>query len=363
VYTIHKQKIIQLEEDKLYRFFKGKSTRKEAREIVNWIYSQKSEPEVNDLIETYWHNAATEDADWNANASWQEFMNELNMEPVNPDAKILKHYDEIKRYRDEQLQSSRKRWIYKIAASISFLVLISFALYQVSNNFSAEGISQTATVENISKTTGKGQKLTIFLKDGTKVILNAESEIIYPKFFNDTDRTVELKGEAFFEVTRDENIPFRVLSNQTVTEVLGTSFNIESDLEGQKVKVALVSGKVKVNILNDQKSTANFVELNPGEAAFIDHENLRVNTFDYNSTVLWKEGILFFDKAGFNTIIKELESWYGVDIEIHGSTNLDKKHYSGKFDNESLQNVLESIGFSKDFNYKITDKKVILNIK
>ena len=349
-----------MEKEKINRFFKGESSKQEAREVLNWIYSRKNESEIYDLIDSYWRNTTDESSNWNAEDSWNKFKQNIKIVKVDHDADW---YRELKVYREKQKQIKNRKWIYKLAASVAFLVLITLAVYQVIVNYSQPAVTEISGPEIITKSTNKGQKLTIFLRDGTKIILNAESEIKYPAFFSDSERSVELKGEAFFDVAHDDTKIFKVLCDQTVTEVLGTTFNIKSISTSQQVKISLLSGKVKVNLLNDKKKATNTLELNPGQTACTDkNQGLSLDSFDYNS-LLWKDGILFFDKAGFNEIIRELESWYGVDFEIIGAANLENKHYSGKFDNESLQNVLESIGFSKDFNYKITGKKVIINIK
>jgi transmembrane sensor len=349
-----------LEDIKIQRFFKGESTEKGAREVLNWLVSNKNEKEAGDLIEKYlgdYHNGT----DWDYQNSWSEFRKKIdNGHQVSKEKNDW--YEELKSYRTGKQENSRIGWMYKIAASIAFLLLSSVALFYIFNEYNKVEFAQLSPVENITKSTSKGQKLTIFLRDGTRVILNSESELVYPEFFSDSVRMVELKGEAFFEVTRDDTKPFKVLCKNTITEVLGTSFNINSDPETHKVQVALVSGKVRVDVLNDHEILASSVELHPGDAAYIVQERVNVSSFDHNRTVLWKDGILFFNKVDFNTMIRELESWYGVDIEVHGRANADKKHYSGRFDNESLQNVLESIGFSKDFNYRITGKTVILTI-
>jgi ferric-dicitrate binding protein FerR (iron transport regulator) len=188
--------------------------------------------------------------------------------------------------------------------------------------------------------------------------------LAYPEFFEDSLRVVYLSGEAFFDVAKNEKVPFKVISEAAVTTVLGTKFNINSQPENQSI-ISLVSGSVNVKLMNPSSDGFQSVQLNPGEEviAKLTDSNLTVTNFNYEEKILWKEGVLFFRQASFDQVAEKLENWYGVAFEIRGREYMDNKHYSGKFDNESLKNVLESISFSKNFSYQITGKKVIITFK
>ena len=246
-------------------------------------------------------------------------------------------------------------WNYKIAAAVSLLIIAGWLIYGISD-FSSE-IPQVAetNVNILEKVVNKGQKLKIHLPDGSIVWLNSESKLTYPDRFNDSMREVNLTGEAFFEVVRNENKPFIVKTGDLQTKVLGTSFNVKS-YEG-KINVALVSGKVSVS---DIDSGSNHL-LNPGEAIQYNVENQEFTPgkFNLKKVAGWKDGILYFDNASYNEVIETLERWYGVDIITENFQNRPWK-YSGEFRNEYLDIVLESISYSKGFDYKIDQNKVYL---
>ncbi|MFW5760090.1 MAG: FecR family protein [Cyclobacteriaceae bacterium] len=348
-----------MDHNRIYRFFHGQASHAEARQVLAWLNAKKSEPEVIDLIKSYWQHA--DEIDWNADESWNKFLIKMQEQKLNDGTKTSKR-EELKLYQSQlEAQRNQNLWL-KIAASIVFIISIGFVL----NKFIQTGEPDSISVVNykIEKSTEKGQKLTVFLKDGTKVILNSESSLVYPQFFEDSLRVVYLKGEAFFDVAKNAKVPFKVISEAAETTVLGTQFNINSQQDNQSI-ISLVSGSVLVELSNYQSQHVQRIKLSPGQAATanLNVDKLQVTNFDYEETILWKDGILYFQQASFDQLISKLENWYGVVIEVNGKENIDKKHFSGKFDNESLKNVLESVSFSKNFSYQITEKKVIINFK
>ena len=216
-------------------------------------------------------------------------------------------------------------------------------------------INQISTIE---KSTPKGAKSTITLKDGSTVVLNSESTISYSSNFGDSIREITLVGEAFFEVTKNPNKPFIVKSSNVTTTALGTSFNISSYPECRNVTVSLATGKVKVNQFHaDSQATSYF--LIPGEQikyqkstqSFLKSRNKDDEAF------LWKDGILSFNQAALPQITQKLERWYGVKIEV---AILPKSlvDYDGIFNNQSMSNVLKAMSFSLNFDYTIEEKNV-----
>ncbi len=154
-------------------------------------------------------------------------FNSENVIPINPLVMVMRE--------DNKENSFRYSRIAKIAATILLVLSLSYLLYDKPNLGSeAKLISKS---ELITKENPKGQKSTIFLKDGSKVILNANSKISYLKPFDEDQRVVALEGEAFFEVAKDKDRPFKVVSGVITTTALGTSFNIKAYPEVEQVKV------------------------------------------------------------------------------------------------------------------------------
>lgn len=250
-------------------------------------------------------------------------------------------------------------WYYKIAASFIFIMLISYFAFK---DFSAKTkISDTENIiEYNIKETQKGQKLTIYLHDGTKVKLNYESSLRFPQHFSDTNRIVYLTGEAFFEVAHDSIRPFKVITPQVTTKVLGTTFNINAYPQNETVDVALVSGKVAVTPSHGTEYTEPQY-LNPGQAAsfYRSKNEIKLHDFNLEQVLSWKDGVIVFNDANQNEVFSRLEKWYGLEFDIINSSNQSWR-YTGKFDNLNLDAILTSLSFVKNFDYKIKNDQVMI---
>lgn len=205
----------------------------------------------------------------------------------------------------------------------------------------------------ITRSNPAGQKSIIDLPDGTKIHLNSESEIEFPKEFSADLRLVKLKGEAFFEVKKEQR-PFLVESGSTKIRVLGTSFNVRQKAD-EPLYVALITGKVRVDAVNGDQVT-----LNPDEMLVMEKDGKFSKTgFDPMNVTGWKDNYLVFKSAKFSEVKKKLELWYGVNIIFKGNPDKDWT-YSGVYKDEMLENVLRGICMTSGMTYKIDKKKITI---
>lgn len=170
-----------------------------------------------------------------------------------------------------------------------------------------------------------GQMTQIKLPDGSKVLLNSGSVLKYPTVFANTSRDVSIDGEAFMEIAKNPEKPFRVTTNKFSVEVLGTTFNITAYSNENHSNVTLIEGSVKISTDNN-KNTQKII---PGQSASITDGNLteiaQVNTQFYTS---WKDGKIVFRKETLEEIAKKLERWYNVEIKF-ADEDLKKEIFSG----------------------------------
>lgn len=241
----------------------------------------------------------------------------------------------------------------KIAAS--FLLVLSFVYAY--HYFSPASDSNIA----LKKITNlKGQRTRIKLPDESIVYLNASSTLTFPEVFSDAERTVELTGEAFFEIIKDPAKPFIVKANNIKTVVLGTSFNVRSFEADSAVEVSLVAGKVRVVREHTVPGNQELLLL-PGEQLTYHKadSSFEKSNFKVLDATGWKDGVLVFNNTDFAGFIEKLEQWYGVEIEVTGQPS-EKWHVNGHFDNESLKEVLVGIQFVYDIDYTIHGNRVTL---
>ncbi len=204
----------------------------------------------------------------------------------------------------------------------------------------------------------------LVLPDGSRVWLNAESAIRYPTSFDGKDRKVELTGEAFFEVVKNEKMPFKVSINaQTEVEVLGTAFNIDAYRNEAQIRTTLLNGSVRLNIDNGAAQPMNCM-LRPGEQALVPGagtiSQIQVEKADTAKVMAWRRGIFNFRKhADIKTVMRQLERWYNIDIVYE--KNIPEITFGGKMGRDlSLQHVLRILEISKvHFRLESNNKLVV----
>uniref|UniRef100_UPI003217DEAF FecR family protein n=1 Tax=uncultured Draconibacterium sp. TaxID=1573823 RepID=UPI003217DEAF len=191
---------------------------------------------------------------------------------------------------------------------------------------------------------GKSSQLT--LSDGTKVWLNAGSQLMYPSVLDKKQREVLLIGEAFFEVVRNEESPFIVRTEHADVEVLGTSFDVSAYPDDNIFQTVLVSGSVSVEtkkegILGGKDKKI----LVPDEMYLLDKESgvNYVNRVDVDTYISWKEGMFDCDKQDLNRVVRKLERYYNKKIHIKDPM-LGGYKISGKLDlKNDISDVLDVI--------------------
>lgn len=261
--------------------------------------------------------------------------------------------NEQNQYPPRNVPGKQSNYLLRYAAVLAGVFILAVAATYISN-----GLKNEVEVQFVKKVNVSGQKSTIFLADGSQVNLNASSTLTYPKDFSGDERKVFLKGEAFFKVKKGEK-PFVVETEHLKARVLGTSFNIR-DFDGKdEYSLSLLTGKVMVSSVDTPQ---DYIILNPGQKSGPDIENgsLMVTAFEYDEEMAWKDGVIVFKEIPFKQVLERLEAWYGVEfIQENGPA----EHFlvTGKFNNESLDNVLRSISYTGNFSYSFQGKSVYIN--
>ncbi|WP_134088506.1 FecR family protein [Olivibacter sp. XZL3] len=163
--------------------------------------------------------------------------------------------------------------------------------------------------------TPKGGQYQVILSDGTKVWLNAASSLSYPTVFTGNERKVLLKGEAYFEVAKNEKQPFKVLTDRQELVVLGTHFNINSYEDEPDIKTTLLEGSVKVSALQTKQT----ILLKPGEQSALKKSGkLKVDQINAENAVAWKSGLFQFQGSSIQEALRQMARWYDITIDFEG---------------------------------------------
>lgn len=201
-----------------------------------------------------------------------------------------------------------------------------------------------------------GQRLHITLADGSSVWLSPQTHLKLPSGFTKDNRMIEIDGEGFFTVAKDEKRPFIVKSKGYNVEVLGTKFNIFSYSKNRKYEVQLLEGKVQVYADSSQTLP---VMLSVNEKVSLLDNLLVKSASDYTNEEFLASGIYDFQSTPFGDILSYLSLWYNVHFEIKGSVSLTTK-VTAKFRlNDDIERILTALQNVFRFNFKFIDEYTI----
>lgn len=222
------------------------------------------------------------------------------------------------------------------------------------NNLVYEAASNTIAVVYNTIATPKGGEYKVTLPDGTKVWLNAETSLRYPTTFTGPERTVELTGEAYFEVAKNAAQPFIVRSGQATVRVLGTHFNMMAYKDEPFTKTTLAEGSVAMSGNGEQ------MILKPGQGGIVSNgsNSVSVAAADVDLDLAWKNGQFYFNKTELSAIMKQLARWYDLDIRYAGQ--VPAKRFVGKISRyTNLSEVLDVLRLS-GVKFSMTNKTLIV---
>jgi len=273
--------------------------------------------------------------------SYNEFSEVISEEELDSEIDLI-----WKNIADDVKPKKKKLFVIKplkYMAVASIALLIGLATFQL--------LFQTSS---ITYQTFKGETNKIVLIDGTVAYLNANTIIKVPKEFNTTNRSITLKGEAYFEVAKDSLHPFVITTSLTKTKVLGTQFNL-SAYTNEETVLTLNEGKVAFSsILNPEKK----ILILPNEqVVLINNERLNktnVNAVLFNS---WIKNELYFNES-LSNVFKDLERKYNVIIKTKNPKILNQ-YYKGYHKNTNLDKVLQKICFVMKLKYEKNGAKII----
>jgi ferric-dicitrate binding protein FerR (iron transport regulator) len=258
---------------------------------------------------------------------------------------------------DESQPSFYRKWVrlgLQYAAAAIFFLVSGFLLH---------GLVQKQQPQFNMIETSSGQQSTLVLNDGTKVILNENSKLIYPTNFNQGSRKVFLRGEAYFEVTHDAKRPFLVNVGSYTVKDLGTKFNVETYPDDINTYTSLKEGKVQ--IVENGKGNKILSELQPGMQLAYNRRTgaYSVKTIDKNAIGDWFLSQIVIRHKTLKDVADLLSSKYGYSIEINNS-KIEDLTYSITIKNESLEEILSNIHFiTPQVQYSINQENKSVIIK
>lgn len=270
-------------------------------------------------------------------------------------SEAFRRFSAVVNVAEKAMRSTNYRSVHflKYASVIIAFVLIScFAYYQGRKSIGR-------SLDKITVEAPVGSRTRIELPDHSVVVLNAGSRLSYMPAFGLSGRQVELVGEGYFEVVRNEKLPFSVCSNSVQVEVLGTKFNFKDYPEDENVSVCLYEGKVG---LKNQLKPGEMV-LFPNEEMVMDKEDGRMVKGKRKSdeAIGWRYGKLIYKDTPLLEVVHSLERNYGVDIYLH-TDSLENIRINGQFmqTKTNLEDILKAIMATERIRYKYERDQIIL---
>lgn len=243
--------------------------------------------------------------------------------PAEIDISAIKKKAFLKMHQQER--KYRQRRILMYVGSVAATLLILIGIKYIVTGDAIDGLPRTEITELMADVYDEevevpmGEKMTLMLADGTKIIANSRTIVRYPKRFDGECREVYVKGEAYFDVAHDAEHPFLVHSDNFRVKVLGTKFNV-NNYDASDSQVVLVQGSVELKTTNNDRVRMKPNELvNLQEGGFA--EKRLVNTDEYTC---WMQGMINLDGEGIESVAQRLSHYYGVTILFDDEMPADK---------------------------------------
>lgn len=320
--------------------------------IVKFLREECSEEELRKV------NAWLEEADENARELFKlEQIYHLGRSAKFADGKKVEKAE--KRLYDRLAREGKKRYeIRRLSVWMRYAALFIGVFLVSGLGYHIYRLQEQTGDLVIVSTTDKVKEL--MLPDGTKVWLNKNTVLKYPRVFADSRRNVYMEGEAYFEVKRNTEKPFVVRSEAMQVRVLGTVFNLKSDKDNPLAVASLLKGEIEVKGNHDE----GMIILSPGQKAELNATTRRLVVKMMDTGIEnWHNNQFVFEKADIFTIARTLESSYGVKIILAPDVDSTKTYTGVLKKKNAVEEVLNSVKNVIPIEYKIVGTSVFLSSK
>ena len=328
------------------KYVSGTLSDEEAVRLAKWIKMSGNNAELfrNAVREMEKNRTTTSDA--------VEFWNRLAKDKFSANAGSKKTF-----------RNPWAKYAGAVAAAFAVIVTVSILVMNidkkdipeqdiVAEQVQTQKTADPARTESLIYTAAAGEKKTVILPDNTKVMLNSGAKLMLSDDFNETERRVDLDGEAFFDVARNPEKLFIVCCRDNEYIVRGTSFNVSSYVNDRFSIVTLHTGRLEARVHDD------VIMLKPGDELRIDRNMNQITkqTVDISNSAKWRDsGQLSFSSLPLKYVANQVSHKYNVKINVHSS--IEDIVYDGCLDRESLQDALRLISMTSPVELSVTEFK------
>jgi transmembrane sensor len=360
-------------EELIKNFYLGKLSQEETAFLLNYL--KEKDPQHEALV--FYQNVWDKSSGLNSNIDSKRIYNQIVKTIGISEGEL------------ENPRNIRFSQYLKVVLRYAAVFILAFGLSWMFHSFFRNGtktqpVSIAEQIQIIE--VPNGSKSRVVLPDGSVVTLNSGSSLKYSNSdFSSESRSVYLTGEGFFSVTKNSAKPFYVTTPGIKVKVLGTTFNIKAYVDEDIEEATLVSGKVEIYHSSDKTEMERPIVLKPNQRAIFLKSEKEFRTNDSamispvitpvklkkvslqspsktEQAILWKENTLVFDNEPFSSLIIRIERWYNVKILVNYQ-ELNSARFSGKFDKETVEQVLNALKTVTPFNYIIKQNLITISEK
>ncbi len=356
------------------KFYLGTITNEEMTLLLSYLKEKEPQSEVLEFYQNMWDKSSEVNNSVNSENIYNEIVSRVGvlLKPVtgSPNKVIFSGY-------------------VRLVIGYAAVFVLAFGFSWLVHSYYLNKTSHSATVAELIQMVEVpyGSKSRVVLPDGSVVTLNSGSILKYSSSeFNPNSRSVSMVGEGFFSITKDSLRPFYVTTSGLKVKVLGTTFNLKAYPDEDIEEATLISGVVEIYASADKTEKGNPIILKPNQSAvFVKSKNsfqtndssalfrseiapVKLRTINLQSsskteqTISWKENKLIFDNEPFSSLVIKIERWYNVTIVVNYPV-LNTIRFSGKFDKETLEQVLNALVTITPFNYSIKQNLITISKK
>ncbi len=295
--------------------------------LDRYLKGETSQAE-NKLVETWLQENS------NPQSEWQQFsQNRKDQWLADVFGEIQ---DSIKANEPKIVVMPQRKLLWRSIAAVAAVLAICFTLYLAWPSLQ----NYLHPAQLTALTVPVNQQKQITLPDGSKVWINASSQLKYPKQFNEKTREVYLSGEAYFDIQHDVNRAFIIHTGKIITTVLGTAFNIKEDKNNHTITVTVTRGKVSV--ANGSKQLGVITPNQQISFNLLDNKSIQTEV-DANRTIAWQKAELHFEDITFTEAASQLQQRFGVKINFTNDKIKDCRFTGTVLKGEKLDKILKVI--------------------
>jgi ferric-dicitrate binding protein FerR (iron transport regulator) len=333
----------------LAKYFSGQASDRDVEKLEEWIGSDPTRRELFDEAADAW--SLTEDRrslDIDVSDAWDTVWDGMygGAEPRAYEPRASRE----QRTRRASMDRSRRPWgrLLHVAGALALLLIPVLVI----------ALLKGPTAQTMA--TNRGERSSFKLADGTHVHLNADSKLTLSPGFNQGPREVQLEGEAYFDVPSMNDRPFHVHTSEGTVHVVGTAFNVHAYADEDEAQVVVANGRVALQARTSAPAARlDTVILEPRELGVLagQHARLLRRDVDLHPFTDWKEGRLVFEKAPFAEVVRRLERWYNLQIDVQAPRSAIDQ-LNAVFEGESVRDVISDIAIALDLQYRIDGRQV-----